>query len=140
MIRITPEIAIEERELEEQFELASGPGGQHVNKAATAVRLVFDVVHSPSLPEDVRARLVARIGGRLDAAGKLTLVSQRFRSQQRNREDVRMRLAAMIREAVTPPKPRKPTKPSKAAQKKRIEQKKQRSQIKAARGKVKADE
>ena len=105
-IRITSAIALDETELEESFIQASGPGGQNVNKVATAVQLRFDVVRSPSLPEPVRQRLVGLAGRRLTQNGVLIILAQRFRSQERNREDARHRLAELIREAAIPPKVR----------------------------------
>lgn len=132
-IRITPHIAIDEDELAESFVLASGPGGQNVNKVATAVELRFDVAQSPSLPEAVRARLIPLAGRRLTKEGVLVLQGNRFRSQERNREDVRERLFALIAEAAVPPKPRIATRPTKASKERRLEGKKQRSQIKRGR-------
>ena len=132
-IQITPNLAIDEREIEEQFVLASGPGGQNVNKVATAVQLRFDVAHSPSLPHDLRARLMRLAGRRLTKDGVLVLTAQRFRTQERNRTEAREKLAEMIKRASIPPKPRKKTKPSKAAKRRRLDQKAKRSKLKNMR-------
>ena len=133
MIRITDEIAIAEWEISESFVRASGPGGQNVNKLATAVQLRFDVRNSPSLPADVRARLMGLAGRRLTQDGVLVLIGQRFRTQERNREDVRARLVELIREAAHRPKPRRPTRPTAASRERRIEGKKRRAGVKRTR-------
>jgi ribosome-associated protein len=124
IFRINGHIVLDESELEERFVLASGPGGQNVNKVATAVQLRFDVAHSPNLPTDVRTRLRALAGHRLTKDGVLVLDGRRFRSQERNRADVRERLVDLIRQAAIKPKIRKPTRPSKASRLKRLEGKK----------------
>ena len=134
-LRITPSITIDEDELVESFVLASGPGGQNVNKVATAVELRFDVARSPSLPEPVRERLKRFAGQRLTKDGVLVLQGNRFRSQERNREDVRERLAALVRRAADIPKPRRPTKPTRASKERRLEEKKSRARIKQGRSK-----
>ena len=134
-IRITPTIAIDEDELVESFVLASGPGGQNVNKVATAVELRFDVAHSPSLPDLARERLKRFAGQRLTKDGVLVLHGNRFRSQERNRQDVRDRLVALVRRAADIPKPRRPTKPTRASKERRLEGKKMRARIKQGRSK-----
>jgi len=133
MIRISPKIAIDERELEESFVRASGPGGQNVNKLSTAVQLRFDVRHSPSLPPDVAARLEHLAGARLTNEGVLVITAQRHRTQARNREDALERLVDLIRRAAVAPVPRRPTKPTKASRVRRIETKKHRGGIKQLR-------
>ena len=133
MIRITDHIALDESELVESFIRASGPGGQNVNKLSTAVQLRFDVRRSPSLPPDVRARLVRLAGSRLTQDGVLVIMAQRYRTQERNREDARERLIELIREATVRPKPRRPTRPTAASRERRIERKKRRAGIKRLR-------
>lgn len=136
MIRITPQLAIDEREIALQFIRASGPGGQNVNKVATAVQLRFDVAHSPSLPEDVRARLMRLAGSRLTNEGELVIEAKRFRTQERNRADAIGRLVELIRRATEKPRPRVATRPTLASKKRRLEAKKQRGEIKRGRGVV----
>lgn len=136
MIRITSQLAIGENEIELQFIRASGPGGQNVNKVSTAVQLRFDVAHSPSLPEDVRARLMKLAGNRLTNEGELLIEAKRHRTQERNRQDAIARLVELIRHATERPKPRIATKPTKASKKRRLETKRQRSETKQARGRV----
>src|SRR5262245_35161808 len=133
MIRITDSISLDEREIEENFIRSGGPGGQNVNKLATAVQLRFDVRHSPSLPPDVRARLERLAGRRLTNEGVLVINAHRHRTQERNREDARERLIELIREAAVPPTPRRPTKPTRASRERRIQTKKRRSTIKSLR-------
>jgi len=131
-IEIAPGLTIDERDLDFQFVRASGPGGQNVNKVATAVQLHFDTVR---LPENVRRRLPAIAGRRLTAGGVLVLDARRFRTQTANREDAVARLVALLRRATVVPKKRRPTKPSRAAKAKRIEAKKARGRMKTLRGK-----
>src|ERR1700761_8435065 len=127
-------LVIPENELAESFIQSSGPGGQNVNKVASAVQLRFDVANSPSLPEAVRAALLALSDTRLDKAGVLTVTARRFREQVENRADARARLAEVIREATKPKKARRPTRPTKASVKRHSENKKRHGQIKKNRG------
>ena len=134
MLKITDQISLDERELEERFVRASGPGGQNVNKVSTAVELRFDVVGSPSLPEGVRVRLARLAGRRLSDEGILIIRADRFRTQERNREDARERLTELIRQATVVPKRRVPTKPSRASKARRRDDKKKRGRVKRLRG------
>ncbi len=133
MITVTRHISLDDAEIEEQFIRASGPGGQNVNKVATAVQLRFDVAHSPSLPVPVRERLIKLAGRRISADGILTITAQRFRTQNRNRVDALERLVELIRAAATPPKVRHATRPSRAVKRRRLEDKLRRSQVKHGR-------
>jgi ribosome-associated protein len=133
MIRITDSIMLDEREIEESFIRASGPGGQNVNKLATAVQLRFDARRSPSLPEDVRARLPRLAGRRLSKDGVLVITAQRYRTQERNRQDALDRLVDLLRQAAVPPVPRRPTRPTKASRERRLLSKKRRASIKGLR-------
>ncbi len=133
MIRVTDNIAIGEEEIREEFIRASGPGGQNVNKVATAVQLRFDVAHSPSLPEDVRERLTRLAGNRMTKEGDLIIAARRFRTQEQNRRDAVARLVEMIRQAAQKPKTRKRTKPTKASRERRLESKHRRGKIKRLR-------
>jgi len=134
MLKITDAISIDERELQERFVRASGPGGQNVNKVSTAVELRFDVAHSASLPEGMRARLARLAGRRLSDEGILVIRADRFRTQERNREDARDRLAELVRQATIVPKRRVPTRPSRASKERRREAKKKRGHVKRLRG------
>ena len=134
MLAISPTLELSDDELVERFVRASGPGGQNVNKVSTAVELRFDVKHSPSLPEPVRERLLARRDRRLTDEGVIVISAQRFRTQERNRDDARQRLATLIQSILVPPKKRIATKPSKGARERRLVGKKERSEIKRGRG------
>ena len=136
MIRITPGIAIADSEIEERFIRASGPGGQNVNKLASAVQLRFDAAHSPSLPDEVRARLIRLAGKRVNAAGVLVIEAKRYRTQARNRADALDRLTKLILSASEKPRPRRQTRPSAASKERRIEAKRQRARIKRTRASV----
>jgi len=139
MIQVTRSIAIDERELEESFTRASGPGGQHVNTTDSAVMLRFDVWGSPNLPDLVKQRLTVLAGSRLSKEGVLTLRGESGRSQELNRREVRERLVALVHDATIIPKTRRPTKPSRTAKAKRVDEKKGRSAVKAGRGRVRED-
>lgn len=133
MLTISRTLALPDAELIERFVRADGPGGQHVNRTESAVELRFDVAASPTLPDEVRARLMARRDRRLTAEGVLVIQARRFRDQARNRDDARARLAEVIRAALTPPKKRIATKPTRASKERRLVGKQQRGRIKQAR-------
>jgi ribosome-associated protein len=132
-LQITPTLAIPDDELVERFVRASGAGGQNVNKVATAVELRFDVAGSPSLPDLLRSRLLARRDRRLTDEGVLVIDAQRFRTQDRNRQDARARLADIIAEGLSVPKPRVATRPTRASKLRRLDTKKTRGQVKRNR-------
>jgi ribosome-associated protein len=119
-IEVTPEIAIDDAEIALAFIQASGPGGQNVNKVATAVQLRFDARQSPSLPDDMKARLAVLAGSRMTRDGVLVIAARRFRSQERNRQDALSRLLALLNAAAERPVARRPTRPSRAARQRRL--------------------
>ena len=136
MIRVTETILLDESEIQERFIRSSGPGGQNVNKVATAVQLRFDVRHSRSLPGAVRERLVRLAGKRMTGEGVLILEARRFRTQERNRRDAMDRLIALLRKAAEPVTPRRKSRPGPESQKRRLERKHRRSESKKTRGRV----
>ena len=133
-MEITPDLVIPDDELDERFIQASGPGGQNVNKVATAVQLRFDAAGSRALSPEVRERLLRAAGSRLTADGEVLITARRFRTQEANRRDARARLAALIARAMQEPRPRRPTRPSRAARERRLQEKAQRGAIKRQRG------
>ncbi|MBY0530426.1 MAG: aminoacyl-tRNA hydrolase [Xanthobacteraceae bacterium] len=139
MIAITELIAIDERELEESFVRSSGPGGQNVNKLATAVQLRFDLRSSPNIPPGMKARAEKLAGQRLTREGVIVISADRFRTQEQNRDDARARLIELLQRAAVVPKVRRKTRPTLASKKRRIEGKKHRSETKSRRGKPSLD-
>ena len=136
MLEVSPTLTIDDSELEERFVRASGPGGQNVNKVATAVELRFDAANSLKISGDVRERLRAIAGTRMTSEGVVVIDARRHRTQAQNREDARQRLADLLRQALVKPKRRRKTKPSKASVEKRVQSKKRRGDTKRRRGRV----
>ena len=140
VLRITDTLSIPLSEFRFRFVRSSGPGGQHVNRSATRVELLFDVASSPSLTEAQRERALKALAPYIDSEGVLHLVSQTFRSQLRNREEVVERFRTLMHRAMRVPKRRRPTRPSRTAQERRLASKRRRSEIKRQRGPVRVDD
>ncbi len=136
MLHVTPRIHIPAQELKETFVHAPGPGGQNVNKVATAVQLRFDIAGSPSLPEAVRMRLLRLAGKRVNRSGEIVIEARRHRTRERNRRDAVARLVALIRQAALQPRARIPTRPTAAAKRRRLQEKKRRAGLKRLRDSV----
>jgi ribosome-associated protein len=140
MFEIAPGLTLDDNEIEEKFVRSSGPGGQNVNKVATAVELRFDPSRSPAISPEMLARLRVLAGTRMTADGVLVIQARRYRTQAQNREDARLRLKDLLLQALSVPKRRKKTKPSASAKERRVEAKKRRSEIKKFRGKRAVDD
>ena len=138
-MRVTPSITIDESEIEERFIRASGPGGQNVNKVASAVQLRFDARGSRALPDAVAVRLIKLAGARATKEGVIVIEASRLRTQAQNREDARARLKALIAKAAIPPRKRVATRPTRASKERRMESKKQRGEVKAGRRRIRPD-
>lgn len=139
MLEITSSLAIDEREIDERFVRASGPGGQNVNKVSTAVELRFDVARS-SLPDDMKARVVALAGHRMTSDGVVVIDSREHRTQAMNREAARARLVTLLQQAAVRPRTRRPTRPGRGARERRLSEKKRRSDVKSGRGRGGSDD
>ena len=140
MVQVAPGVAIPEEEIEERFIQSSGPGGQNVNKVATAVQLRFDAAGSPALPPEVRRRLIRIAGRRVTADGALVITARRFRTQEANRRDARERLATLVARALAEPRPRRATRPTRASRERRLQHKARRGAVKRRRAQPDEDD